>query len=321
MAVGLYDWAIITDHREQCTYWIGEREEDFPARALAAAALPLAAPSFDSAAQWRLKPGVDDYRAAFAKVQEYILAGDCYQVNLARPFRIEADWEPWATYRWLRELSPAPFGAYLDLPFGQILSNSPERFVELREGQVETRPIKGTRPRRSDPEQDRYEREALAASLKDRAENVMIVDLLRNDLGKTCLSGSIKVEELCSLESYASVHHLVSSVRGRLPPEKNAADLLRGCLPGGSITGAPKRRAMEIIQELEPERRGVYCGAIGYLGYDGGMDTNIAIRTLVRQANQWTYWAGGGIVADSTAEAEFEELYHKAAACLRLFKL
>jgi para-aminobenzoate synthetase component 1 len=185
---------------------------------------------------------------------------------------------------------------------------------------VETKPIKGTRPRAGHPRLDAALAEVLKESDKDRAENLMIVDLLRNDLSKTCELGSVKLPKLFAVESFATVHHLVSTVTGRLQPQFHAADLLRGCFPGGSITGAPKLRAMEIIEELEPHRRGVYCGAIGYLSYDGAMDTNIAIRTLVHAGGTVRFWAGGGIVADSRLQEEYQESFDKAAAMLRLLQ-
>jgi para-aminobenzoate synthetase component 1 len=185
---------------------------------------------------------------------------------------------------------------------------------------VETKPIKGTRPRSPEPLEDVAKAQELRNSLKDRAENLMIVDLLRNDIGKNCTPGSVRVPKLFEIESYATVHHLVSTIRGRLAEGRDALDLLRGCFPGGSITGAPKIRAMEIIEELEPHRRGVYCGAIGYIGFDGNMDSNIAIRTLVHSDNTIRFWAGGGIVADSDQEQEYQECYHKAAALLNLLE-
>ncbi len=201
-----------------------------------------------------------------------------------------------------------------------MLSSSPERFLQVKSGLVETKPIKGTHPRSPNPEEDMYSIQALQESLKDRAENLMIVDLLRNDLGKNCLPGSVHVPELFAVESYTTVHHLVSTVRGRLAPGHHALDLLRDCFPGGSITGAPKIRSMEIIEELEPNRRGVYCGAIAYIGFDGNMDSNITIRTLVHSDHTIRFWAGGGIVADSDLEREYQECFHKAAAMLTLLK-
>ncbi|MGH6635613.1 MAG: aminodeoxychorismate synthase component I, partial [Gammaproteobacteria bacterium] len=250
----------------------------------------------------------------------YIREGDCYQVNLAQRFSARARGDAWLAYRQLRSLNPAPFSAFLSTPSGAVLSSSPERFLHVNKGLVETKPIKGTRPRAVDQGRDRALMEELRHSPKDRAENLMIVDLLRNDLGKTCAIGSIKVPKLFAVESYATVHHLVSTITGRLGLGKHALDLVAGCFPGGSITGAPKLRAMEIIEELEPHRRSAYCGSIGYIGFDGRMDTNIAIRTLVYCEGLIHAWAGGGIVADSDEEAEYQETLDKAAALLKLMQ-
>jgi para-aminobenzoate synthetase component 1 len=220
----------------------------------------------------------------------------------------------------LREINAAPFSAYLNYPDVQVLSSSPERFLKVHDAKVETKPIKGTRPRVQDLEQDEKQKEALRQSKKDRAENVMIVDLLRNDLSKNCQSGSVKVPVLFDVESFATVHHLVSTVTGVLNKNQHALDLLKNCFPGGSITGAPKIRSMEIIEELEPNRRGLYCGAIGYIGFDGNMDTNIVIRTLIHSENMIRFWAGGGIVYDSVMEDEYQESLDKAAALLDLLE-
>ncbi|WP_462320649.1 aminodeoxychorismate synthase component I [Halochromatium sp.] len=258
------------------------------------------------------------YATAFEQIKRYIRAGDCYQINLAQRFAAPATGDPWSAYTRLRQLNPAPFSAYLKTPFGQILSSSPERFLALREGRVETRPIKGTRPRSPDPQEDAALKRALAESLKDRAENLMIVDLLRNDLGRVCRPGSIQVPTLFATESYASVHHLVSTITGELRADEDAASLLRACFPGGSITGAPKIRAMEIIEALEPHRRGVYCGAIGYLGFDGAMDTSIAIRTIVHSGGQVRFWSGGGLVNDSDCDQEYRETFDKASRLIEL---
>ena len=258
----------------------------------------------------------DAYAAAFHAVQEHIRRGDCYQVNLTQRFEAEADGDAWHAYLRLREINPAPFAAYLDLPDGKVVCSSPERFLRLRDGHVETKPIKGTRPRSQDHERDRALAEELRTSAKDRAENVMIVDLLRNDLGKCCVPGSVRASKLFDVESFASVHQLVSTVEGRLAKDMHALDLVAACFPGGSITGAPKVAAMKIIEELEPQRRSVYCGSIGYVGFDGNMDTNIAIRTLVQQGSRVYTWAGGGVVADSKVDAEYQESLDKAAAML-----
>ncbi|MEQ8266368.1 MAG: aminodeoxychorismate synthase component I [Parvibaculum sp.] len=256
----------------------------------------------------------EGYERAVARIVDYIHAGDIFQANLSQRFETQLpdDDDAYALYLRLRAASPAPFSAFFNFGEGAVVSSSPERFLRCRAGRVETKPIKGTRPRGATPEEDRRLAEELLASEKDRAENIMIVDLLRNDISRACEDDSVIVEKLCELESFANVHHLVSTVRGRLRPGANAVDLLAACFPGGSVTGAPKRRAMEIIAELEPTARGPYCGAIGYLGTDGGMDTSIAIRTIVVKGTRATFQAGGGIVADSVPAAEYEETLAKA---------
>ncbi|MGH8478170.1 MAG: aminodeoxychorismate synthase component I [Gammaproteobacteria bacterium] len=325
LCIGLYDWAVVADHATRQSHLVcagrDERSLDNwePIRALVlggAAPAPRRPFRVLSAVVSNMDHG--DYRRAFDRIKRYIRDGDCYQVNLAQRFSAPAEGDAWNAYRTLQELNPAPFSAYLRLPEGAVLSTSPERFLEVRGGRVETRPIKGTRPRSRNKVRDHVLALELSASAKDIAENLMIVDLLRNDLGKTCALGSIEVPALFELESFETVHHLVSTVTGRLAPGRHSLDLLEGCFPGGSITGAPKLRAMQIIEELEPHRRGVYCGAIGYIGFDGAMDLNIAIRTLVYQGGWIHAWAGGGIVMDSDPEAEYQETLDKAQALLRL---
>jgi para-aminobenzoate synthetase component 1 len=253
------------------------------------------------------------YLDAVARVREYIVAGDIFQANLSQRLQAPLCEAPFELYRRLRRRNPAPFAAYFDCGDLTILSASPERFLRLDErGSVETRPIKGTRPRGLGPMHDAALGRALAESEKDRAENVMIVDLLRNDLSRVCRPGSVRVPELFALEHHPTVHHLVSTVVGELAPGTDAVDLIRAAFPGGSITGAPKVRAMEIIAELEPTRRGVYCGSVGYLSRTGAMDTSIVIRTFVRVGNQVYFQAGGGIVADSDPELEYRETLDKA---------
>ena len=258
----------------------------------------------------------EEYAQAFHQVKHYITEGDCYQVNLAQRFSAQAKGDGWLAYLKLRQISPAPFMAYMNFGAMQVLSGSPERFLQVVANHVETRPIKGTRPRSKDAVQDQQYAAALQASVKDKAENLMIVDLLRNDISKNCKTGSVKADKLFQLQSFANVHHLVSFVSGVLQAGKTAIDLLRGCFPGGSITGAPKLRAMQIIDELEPNRRGVYCGAIGYIGFDGNMDTNIAIRTAVYANGEISFYAGGGIVADSVLDKEYAETLDKASSLL-----
>ncbi len=257
------------------------------------------------------------YLSAVARVREYILAGDIFQANLSQRFEAVLPEPPLALYRRLRRTNPAAFGAYLDFGGLQVLSVSPERFLRLSGSHVETRPIKGTRPRGLGPMHDALLGRVLAESDKDRAENVMIVDLLRNDLSRVCRPGTVRVPELFALEQHPTVHHLVSTVVGELEAGTDAVDLLRATFPGGSITGAPKVRAMEVIAELEPTRRGVYCGSLGYLGTTGAMDTSIAIRTAVVREGMVYFQAGGGIVADSDPEAEYRETLDKARGIIR----
>jgi para-aminobenzoate synthetase component 1 len=256
----------------------------------------------------------EEYLRAVQRAKEYIAAGDIYQVNLSQRLHARLATDPFSLYRRLQQSNPAPFAAYFATPEAAIVSCSPERFLEVRGREVETRPIKGTRPRGATPEEDARLAAELLASEKDRAENVMIVDLERNDLGRVCEFGSVHVPELFAVESYATVHHLVSTVRGRLRPGTTALDCLRASFPGGSITGAPKVRSMEIIEELEPTRRGVYTGAIGYLCFSGDMDVNIVIRTLVIKGKTAYFQVGGGIVADSDPEAEYQETIDKGQA-------
>ena len=267
---------------------------------------------------WRSCFTPDAYRAAVKRVIDYIFAGDIFQANLTQRFLADLpkDHEPAALYLSLRERNPAPFAAYVGAGDTSVLSTSPERFLKLTDGAVETRPIKGTRRRAENEEADAAIREELLASEKDRAENIMIVDLLRNDLSRVCRPGSVEVKEYCALKSYETVHHLVSTVTGTLEEGRDAIDLLKAAFPGGSITGAPKIRAMEIIAELEPVTRGPYCGAIGYIGFDGAMDTNIVIRTMVIREGKAAVQAGGGIVADSNPDAEYQESLDKASALL-----
>lgn len=324
MAVGIYDWALVVDHARRRSRLVAQdqaRLDEVFARLIRALSGPGPAQGgFRVLAPVRSNMSRADYLTALERIRYYLYEGDCYQVNFAQRFAARAEGDAWQAYKGLRRLNPAPFGAYLATPDCRILCSSPERFLRVSGERVETKPIKGTRPRGLHPAEDRRLAESLRQSAKDRAENLMIVDLLRNDLGKVCSIGSVHVPTLFEVESYTRVHHLVSTIRGRLAEGRNAVDLLRACFPGGSITGAPKLRAMEIIEELEPHRRGVYCGAIGYLGDDGAMDTNIAIRTLVYSGGVIRLWAGGGIVADSDPEAEYRETYDKAAPLLELLE-
>jgi para-aminobenzoate synthetase component I len=352
VAFGIYDWTLAWDHDQSRAWLIStglpETVSDARSRravaraaivreslngrprstevgAIASAGLslprrPAPAPSYPVDDGWwdarlalRSSFTHRGYLDAVARVREYIFAGDIFQANLSQRFEAELGEPTWELYRRLRVRNPAPFAAYLDFPDGVVLSASPERFLLVDVGgHVETRPIKGTRPRGVGPEHDAALGLALAVSAKDQAENLMIVDLVRNDLSRVCAPGTVKVAELFGLEHYATVHHLVSTVVGDLAPDRDALDLLRASFPGGSITGAPKVRAMEIITELEPSERGVYCGSIGYWSVSGALDSSIAIRTAVAVAGRLYFSAGGGIVADSDPELEYRETLDKA---------
>jgi para-aminobenzoate synthetase component 1 len=321
VAVGLYPWTVVIDHHERRAALTSL--ESFGDAAALELRDHLLASAQREARSFEVRGAITSTldRAAYLprarRILDYIDAGDCYQVNLTREFSARYDGDPWTFYRHLHDTNPAPMGAYLEYPFGAVLSSSPERLLVVEGHDALTRPIKGTRRRRADPAEDAAAARALRESAKDRAENVMIVDLLRNDFGKVCEAGSVVVRGLCELESFATVHHLVSTIAGRLAEGRDALDALEACFPGGSITGAPKRRAMEIIDALEPHRREVYCGAIGYATPGGRMDMNIPIRTTLCARNEMRFYAGGGIVADSTPEDEFEETETKIAAIRR----
>jgi para-aminobenzoate synthetase component 1 len=263
----------------------------------------------------------EEYRNMVKRAIEYIAAGDIFQVNLTQRFSVPQCVEAWELYKKLRTINPAPFAAFLSCDGMEILSASPERFLKVEGDRVETCPIKGTRPRGRTPEEDERLRRELWNSEKDRAELMMIVDLERNDLGRVCEIGSVKVPELFRLEEYATVFHLVSTVEGRLLPGKDITDLLAASFPGGSITGAPKIRAMEIIEEMEPVRRGVYTGSIGYIGFDGRVDLNIVIRTILAAGGKMYFQVGGGITADSDPHKEYVETLDKARALARALGL
>jgi len=262
----------------------------------------------------------EGYLRAVQRAIEYICAGDVFQVNLAQRLLLPAREHAASLYLRLRERNPAPFAGYFDLGEFQIASASPERFLRVRDGHVESRPIKGTRPRTASPAADARAADELRRSEKDRAENVMIVDLLRNDLSRVCAPESVQVSQLCGLEVYAFVQHLVSAVCGRLRDPFGPIDLLRAAFPGGSVTGAPKIRAMEIIAELEPTARGPYCGSLGYLGFDGSADLSILIRTITAGRGWWQALVGGGIVAQSVPAQEYEETWDKATGLIKALR-
>ncbi|MBX9756074.1 MAG: aminodeoxychorismate synthase component I, partial [Pseudomonadaceae bacterium] len=318
---GLYAWALISDHQRQTSQLVFHpalaSAERLRLQQLFSQPAPNSSAAFVLHGTFSADINAQQYQQAIERIQAYILAGDCYQVNFAQRFRAACQGDPWVAYCALRAACPTPFAGYLRLGHeAAILSLSPERFLRLSQSQVETRPIKGTRPRMDDPQADATMASELLSSAKDRAENLMIVDLLRNDLSRNCSIGSVRVPELFALESYPNVHHLVSSVTGQLDAGRDAFDLIEGSFPGGSITGAPKIRAMQIIDELEPTRRALYCGSLLYLDVRGEMDSSIAIRSLLVKDGQISCWGGGGIVADSNWQAEYAESITKVAILL-----
>jgi len=332
MLFGLYDWTIVWDHANR-RWWVSStglgapraerlRSAERTAREVAGrATAPHGShgeePGRTGTGRWigsTLSRG--DYMAMVEAARDLIRAGEIYQVNLSQRLEIGTAADPVDLYRGMARLSAAPFAAYLDTGSVQILSASPERFVSLRGRVAETRPIKGTRPRGSTPLEDERLRRELSGSEKDRAENVMIVDLARNDLGRVCEPGSIRAEAVCRLESYASVHHLTSVIRGTLRPEVGRAALLRAVFPPGSMTGAPKVRAMQAIEDLEPCGRGIYSGALGYLSFCGNLDLSVVIRTAIVRGDKAWLQVGGGIVADSDPAAEHAESLDKARSVM-----
>ncbi|EOC1765172.1 aminodeoxychorismate synthase component 1 [Vibrio fluvialis] len=314
MAVGLYEWAIVVDHQLKTARVIGQNIEN--AESLLADGNQKPLTPFALSSPWQSNMTPNSYREKFTQVQEYLLSGDCYQINLAQRFQAHYQGSEWLAYLKLEQFNLAPFSAFIRTEQGAILSVSPERFLQVKDRIIETKPIKGTRPRSDDPVVDAANAAELAQAEKDQAENLMIVDLLRNDIGRVAKPGSVHVPKLFDIESFPAVHHLVSTIRAELDSQYDCADLLRACFPGGSITGAPKVRAMEIIEELEPHRRSAYCGSIGYISRHGRMDTSITIRTLVAQNQQLYAWAGGGVVADSQCEAEYQETLDKLSRIL-----
>ena len=333
LAVGLYDWSIVTDHQQQTTtcYWIPawsdkpkqRQAQIYQYLALLTDAKPEMAEKsthFALTSDFAANMTQADYGKAISIIKDHLHAGNAYQVNFAQRFSADYEGCPYELYQLLTENQAlGPFSAYLQFSGATVISVSPERFLGLQAGVVQTQPIKGTVPRGETAAADLEQQQILLASEKDRAENLMIVDLLRNDLGKCCVPGSIEVEQLFGLESFKTVHHLVSRITGKLAAEQTPLSLLKSAFPGGSITGAPKLSAMQIIEELEPNQRHIYCGSIGYIDGSGKMDTNIAIRTMVAHQGRLHFWGGGGIVVDSTAEAEYQESLDKVASFMELF--
>ncbi len=320
-----YDWCLVQDHLLRRSVLVTQPRVSARLRQdlLARVCQPLLkrTPEFGLHGDFVSNFDQSQYKSAFDRIQAYIQAGDCYQVNLAQCFSADYSGDPWHAYRRLRAVAAAPFAAFLDLEDNNaLLCLSPERFISLHGNHVETSPIKGTRARYEDQRADQLAATELRRSEKDRAENLMIVDLLRNDLGRSCIPGSIHVDRLFEVQSFPTVHHLVSTISGELQAQRSAIELLRDSFPGGSITGAPKRRAMEIIAELEPTARQAYCGSVGYISADGRMDSNIAIRSLQCTNGEVRCWGGGGIVADSQWQLEYQETYDKVGKFLQVLE-
>ncbi len=327
MAVGIYHWAYVADHVEKTAVVVGDLSEprvrlnwNDIISDVSQANTFVSENKYTAVNKIQSNMTAEQYAEKFSSVKNYIGSGDCYQVNLAQRFNVTVEGDSWLGYQKLRKINPSPFSAYMNIPECKILSVSPERFLQVNQDVVETKPIKGTRPRSDDLQVDKNLKQELEESTKDRAENVMIVDLLRNDLSKCCEINSVKVTKLFEIESFPTVHHLVSTIEGKLPVKTSPIELLRECFPGGSITGAPKIRAMEIIEELEPHRRGLYCGSVSYIGFNRKMDTNIAIRTIIQKENKAYFYAGGGLVWDSQVDEEYQETFDKAAAMFRFFE-
>lgn len=320
--LGFYHWAFIFDHGENSLHLVVSEWEPDQDRCLEkltdlikgheAEGKAITLPPRAEPPVFETNMTKEHYLEAIARVRNYIRSGDIYQVNYTQRFHTTLEGSALSLYGKMRQVNPAPFAAYMDTGAFQVVSASPERFIRIQDRVIETRPIKGTRPRGATPEEDAANREALISSEKDKAELLMIVDLERNDLGRVAETGSVEVTELFKLETYATVFHLVSTVKARLREGVDTVDCLRAAFPGGSITGAPKIRAMEIIDELEPTARNLYTGAIGYLGYNGDADFNIVIRTILCQDQNAWFQVGGGIVWDSDPLLEYEECLHKA---------
>lgn len=314
-AVGLYTSSVIEDTQTGYVY-VCSPENLTLAELFTSSSATANARDFALTSSFESNLSKQEYEKCLEKINAYLRAGDCYQVNMAQRFSASFEGSIWQAYCLLRNQNQAPFSAFYNLPQGSIASISPERFLRVKNGVVETKPIKGTRPRFDDAEKDKASAQSLLSAEKDRSENLMIVDLLRNDISKHCKANTVKVPALFALESYEAVHHLVSTVTGELNDNASPLALLASAFPGGSITGAPKIRAMEVIDELEPHRRSIYCGSIFYMGFREDMDSSICIRTVLAENGQLHCWAGGGIVLDSIPSEEYQETLDKVSKIL-----
>ena len=325
MCVGFYDWVLVNDHSDNSLTLL---TSDYNPRMTSENRKKWVLDCINNSVSNEFEEvdsrytkldsnfSFEEYVNGVKTVKKYLESGEIYQANISQQFSIPFEGDTWKLYLKLRESNPGAFSAYIDMPKLKVLSSSPELFISLNGSDIKTRPIKGTSPRSADLKEDKKLSEQLVNSIKDQAENLMIVDLMRNDLGKVSSIGSVQVMSLFELEGHPTVWHLVSTIESKLNPRYKAVDLLRQCFPGGSITGAPKIRSMEIIEELEPSRRGVYCGSIGYIGFNGNMSTNIAIRTMILEDNMIVFNSGGGVVYDSDPIKEYDETIAKVRGLL-----
>ncbi len=321
-AFGIYDWCITYDYLKEKSFILYRKKNNLIDRIISYKTNRdkiKKCKTYKSISSCESNMNYDLYKSKVSKISNYIKNGDCYQVNFAQRFSLGYKGDEYSIYKTLNKSFASPYSAYINYPFGNILSFSPERFLSVKNNIVETKPIKGTRPRSDDTEIDEKNIIELKLSEKDKAENLMIVDLLRNDLGINCKNGSINVDKLFEIETFANVHHLVSTITGEIKDKSNIYNLIRDAFPGGSITGAPKLRAMEIIEELEPDNRSIYCGSIGYIGFDQKTDLNISIRSMLAVNNKLYFWGGGGIVNDSDVRSEYNESIAKVKPLLDTF--
>ena len=321
LAFGIYDWAVIYDYAQEKAFLLYHEKNTITENIINNNHnnLEINIKPFQITSRCESNMNYDLYEMKLLKILEYIKAGDCYQVNLSQMFSLSYEGNEYELYKNLNKSFASPYSAYMNYPFAKILSFSPERFLSIKNNIVETKPIKGTRPKSDDPDIDKKNIKDLESSQKDRAENLMIVDLLRNDLGMNCKKGSVKVDKLFDIETFANVHHLVSTIHAEIDSESNIYNLIRDAFPGGSITGAPKLRAMQVIHELEPNNRSIYCGSIGYISFDEKTDFNISIRSMLSKNNKLYFWGGGGIVNDSDIRSEYNETISKVKPLLDTF--
>ncbi len=323
IAVGFYDWSIIVNHTKKISYIVFKNKNAFINEIIERFKNEISEfislDEKNTFSNFSQNVSKDKYIDDIVKIKNFISNGDCYQVNYSQEFSANYKGDPWNIYKNIRKINPAPYSSFISFDEKYVISSSPERFISVIKNYVETKPIKGTLKRIQDPRQDKEQIRILKNDEKNIAENLMIVDLLRNDLSKCCELGSVKVTKLFDIESYASVHHMVSTIKGKLNQTDSSINILEACFPGGSITGAPKIRSMEIISELENRKRGVYCGSIGYFDENNNMDTNICIRTIMMNSDRLTFAAGGGIVHDSVPEDEYYESLEKVAIFIKYF--